>query len=52
MRSFCAIPSGRMKMTRETRERLPKGMTKMGALIWFLFVGIVLAVLERETFFS
>ena len=26
-------------------------MKKMGALIWFLFVGIVMVILERETFF-
>ena len=24
----------------------------MGAMIWFLFVAAVIAVLERETFFS
>jgi hypothetical protein len=30
---------------------LLRRMQKMGALIWFLFVGIVMVVLERETFF-
>ena len=29
-----------------------KGMKKMGALIWFVFVAVVMLVLERETFFS
>ena len=31
---------------------LPEGDERMGALIWFLFIAAVIAVLERETFFS
>ena len=33
-------------------ECLRKGMKRMGALIWFMFVAVVVLVLERETFFS
>ena len=29
-----------------------KEMRQMGALVWFLFVAVVIVVLERETFFS
>ena len=54
---FCRIPAGRMGMTgrpdgREKPEIPLKEMGRMGALIWFLFVAVVMVVLERETFFS
>lgn len=29
-----------------------KGMGQMGALIWFGFTGVVMAVLERETIYD
>ena len=39
-------------MTGKARDDCRRRMKKMGALIWFLFVGVVMVVLERETFFS
>lgn len=48
---FCTNPSGRIRMT-GTTGITAGGMNRMGALLWFLFVGAVMVVLERETFFS
>ena len=48
---FCTNPSGRIRMT-GTTGITAGGMNQMGALLWFLFVGAVMVVLERETFFS
>ena len=31
--------------------RKEKGMERMGALIWFVFVAVITVVLERESFF-
>ena len=50
MSVFLSISFGRMRMTGYP-ESLLKGMRKMGALIWFLFVAVVTVVLERESFF-
>ena len=50
---FFEHPKNIMEMTEDGKgPEMLKGMKKMGALIWFLFVAVVTVVLERDTFFS
>ena len=56
MRKFYIISFGRLGMTGKPEDRkkpeIPlKEMGRMGALIWFMFVALVIVVLDRETFF-
>lgn len=50
MRGFFRIVFGTMGMPGEP-GRMRKGMKRMGALIWILFVAVTTLALERETFF-
>ena len=60
MMIFCNIRFAKMCMPgtggRPDNRKKPveslKEMGWMGALIWFLFVGIAVIVMDRETFFS
>ena len=53
MRVFFSIPGDTLSMPGRPKApgRKEKGMERMGALIWFLFVAVVTVVLERESFF-
>ena len=49
---FFEHPKNIMEMTEDGKgPEMLKGMKKMGALIWFLFVLLVTVVVERESFF-
>ena len=54
MRVFFSIPGDTLSMPgrpKGHRDERKKGMERMGALIWFVFVAVVTVVLERESFF-